>query len=96
MRMNLRGLGAVLAAGVLWSGGALVGEGVAGARTGDPKRQWSREPTLYSGYCPNDPLQPSGLLGPVRVLREGPQPPASSNVQLGAAGDSTAADSAMR
>lgn len=38
-------------------------------RAGDPKRPWSREPTLYSGYCPNDPLQPSGLLGPVRILR---------------------------
>lgn len=38
-------------------------------RAGDPKQPWSREPTLYSGYCPNDPLQPSGLLGPVRILR---------------------------
>ena len=38
-------------------------------RQGDPKNPWKLDPTPYSGYCPNDPLQPSGLLGPVRVLR---------------------------
>ena len=25
------------------------------------------KPTVYSGYCPYDPLQPSGLLGPVEI-----------------------------
>ncbi len=38
-------------------------------RQGNPKNPWKLDPTLYSGYCPNDPLQPSGLLGPVRILR---------------------------
>jgi len=36
-------------------------------RKPDPKRPWRTVPTVYSGYCPNDPLQPSGLLGPVEI-----------------------------
>ncbi len=37
------------------------------ARKGDPNRPWSRLPTVYSGYSISDPLQRSGLLGPVVV-----------------------------
>lgn len=28
---------------------------------------WGTRPTIYSGYCSNDPLQPSGLIGPVAL-----------------------------
>lgn len=31
-------------------------------------KTWPLKPTVTSGYCPNDPLQPSGLLGPIEVL----------------------------
>ena len=37
------------------------------ARKGDPNRPWSRLPTVYSGYSISDPLQRSGLLGPVVI-----------------------------
>lgn len=37
-------------------------------RTGT--RKWHIEPTVYSGPSAFDPLQPSGLLGPVRVLTD--------------------------
>ncbi len=37
-------------------------------RKGDPKKPWSRDPTIFSGYSISDPLQPSGLKGPVRLL----------------------------
>lgn len=32
------------------------------------EQAWRAKPTVYSGYCPNDPLQPSGLLGPVKII----------------------------
>ena len=31
----------------------------------DPKRPWFLLPTIYSGPAVSDPLQPSGLIGPV-------------------------------
>ena len=37
-------------------------------RKGDPKKPWEQKPTVYSGYCTSDTLQPSGLRGPVRLL----------------------------
>lgn len=37
-------------------------------RVKNPDRPWKDLPTVYSGYCPNDELQPSGLLGPVSVV----------------------------
>ena len=36
-------------------------------RKTDPKRRWDTQPTVYSGYSVSDPLQPSGLLGPVEL-----------------------------
>ncbi len=36
-------------------------------RRGDPKKPWSRDPTIFSGYSVSDPLQPSGLRGPVEL-----------------------------
>ncbi|MGN0846681.1 MAG: glycosyl hydrolase [Kiritimatiellia bacterium] len=39
------------------------------ARTGDERNPWKQRPTVYSGYAVSDPLQPSGLRGPVRILR---------------------------
>ena len=36
-------------------------------RAGDPKQPWAQKPTVYSGPSVSDPLQPSGLLGPVEV-----------------------------
>ena len=36
-------------------------------RAGDPKKPWAQKPTVYSGPSVSDPLQPSGLLGPVEV-----------------------------
>ena len=36
-------------------------------RTGDPKNTWTLRPTVYSGYSVSDPLQSSGLLGPVEM-----------------------------
>ena len=36
-------------------------------RKADPKRPWDIQPTVYSGYSVSDPLQPSGLLGPVEL-----------------------------
>ena len=36
-------------------------------RKADPKRPWDLQPTVYSGYSVSDPLQPSGLLGPVEL-----------------------------
>jgi len=36
-------------------------------RRGAPQRKWDITPTVYSGYTSFDPLQPSGLLGPVEV-----------------------------
>jgi hypothetical protein len=35
----------------------------------DPKRPWLPLPTIYSGPSAYDPLQPSGLLGPVCIIR---------------------------
>lgn len=40
-------------------------------RTFPPGKKWPPKPTLVSGYCPSDPLQPAGLLGPVEVLSRG-------------------------
>ena len=37
-------------------------------RAGDWKNSWSLRPTVYSGPSVNDPLQRSGLLGPVEVV----------------------------
>ena len=42
-------------------------------RKGDWKNSWSLRPTVYSGPSVNDPLQRSGLLGPVSVVRFGRQ-----------------------
>ena len=36
-------------------------------RKGDPARPWAVLPTIYSGYSVSDPLQPSGLVGPVEL-----------------------------
>ena len=36
-------------------------------RKKDPARPWDIQPTVYSGYATSDPLQPSGLIGPVSV-----------------------------
>ena len=36
-------------------------------RKGDPARPWATLPTVYSGYSVSDPLQPSGLVGPVEL-----------------------------
>ena len=36
-------------------------------RKKDPARPWDIQPTVYSGYSTSDPLQPSGLIGPVSV-----------------------------
>ena len=36
-------------------------------RKGDPARPWAVLPTIYSGYSVSDPLQPSGLVGPVAL-----------------------------
>ena len=36
-------------------------------RKGDPARPWAILPTIYSGYSVSDPLQPSGLVGPVEL-----------------------------
>jgi len=33
-----------------------------------PTKSWELMPTIYSGYSVSDPLQPSGLLGPIEVL----------------------------
>ena len=33
-----------------------------------PENHWSYRPTLYSGYSADDPLQPSGLLGPIELM----------------------------
>ena len=40
-------------------------------RASETGRPWRFTPTLYSGYCPNDGLQSSGLLGPIEVLSRG-------------------------
>ena len=37
-------------------------------RTGRGDNPWTLRPTLYSGPSAYDPLQPSGLLGPVRLM----------------------------
>lgn len=37
-------------------------------RKGDEKKPWSQDPTIYSGYSIADPLQPSGLKGPVQLI----------------------------
>ena len=34
----------------------------------DPKEWWRTKPTVYSGPSVSDTLQPSGLLGPVRIV----------------------------
>lgn len=34
------------------------------------RKPWTARPTLYSGYCRNDKLQPSGLLGPVVLVQK--------------------------
>lgn len=39
-------------------------------RTGDPVDVWTQRPTVYSGPSAFDALQPSGLVGPVRLLGE--------------------------
>ena len=36
-------------------------------RKKDPARPWNVQPTVYSGYSTSDPLQPSGLIGPVSL-----------------------------
>lgn len=38
-------------------------------RRGDSSNFWTLNPTVYSGPSVSDPLQPSGLLGPVRLLK---------------------------
>ncbi len=40
-------------------------------RTRDEARPWKTKPTVYSGPSVADPLQPSGLLGPVKVVVSG-------------------------
>ena len=40
-------------------------------RTGDHMRVSGRKPTLCSGYSATDPLQPSGVLGPIEVVAAG-------------------------
>ena len=37
-------------------------------RRGQDDNPWTLRPTLYSGPSAYDPLQPSGLLGPVRLM----------------------------
>jgi len=36
---------------------------------GVPGNEWTARPSVYSGYSAFDPLQPSGLLGPVEIVR---------------------------
>ena len=31
------------------------------------KERKGNKPTVWSGFCPNDPLQPSGLVGPITL-----------------------------
>ena len=60
----------------------------------DTKRKWMLLPTMYSGPAVSDPLQPSGLLGPVcirrqcrataaSVIRDMPYSPENGNFGLG-------------
>lgn len=34
----------------------------------DKIRTWWDAPTVFSGFCQSDPLQPSGILGPVKII----------------------------
>lgn len=36
----------------------------------DKVRPWWSAPTVFSGFCQSDPLQPSGVLGPVKVIHK--------------------------
>lgn len=45
------------------------------------RRQWASRPTVYSGYAVGDPLQPSGLLGPI-TLRIGEPEVLTASVDL--------------
>lgn len=38
-------------------------------KAANPNNPWSVRPTVYSGYTAYDKLQPSGLLGPVEIVR---------------------------
>lgn len=38
-------------------------------RTGNPRNPWKQKPTIWSGYSSFDPLQKSGLKGPVSLIR---------------------------
>ena len=49
----------------------------------DPKHPWEILPTVYSGYSSHDPLQPSGLLGPVQVQLPRSALPATNPCGLG-------------
>ena len=49
----------------------------------DPKASWNRKPTVYSGPSSFDALQPSGLVGPVRLVGAPPAASSAAHVSFG-------------